>query len=69
LYDTIIETICQIQGTDWPTSRRSLECYNRLAELVEAGQADPDLVEELYERDKLFPNMDYRWFRDRERGG
>ena len=36
------------------------ERFNRLAELTEAGQADPSLVEELYERDKLFPNIDYR---------
>ena len=38
----------------------------RLAEIAEAGQADTALVAELYERDKLFPNIDYRWFGDRE---
>ncbi len=47
-----------------------LERFERLAEMAEAGQADEEaraLAEELYERDKLFPNIDYRWFADRER--
>jgi len=47
-----------------------LERFERLAEMAEAGQADEGaraLAEELYERDKLFPNVDYRWFADRER--
>ena len=44
-----------------------LERFNRLAEIAEAGQTDLVLVAELYERDKLFPNIDYRWFGDRER--
>ncbi len=69
-----------MQSSDWPflvttgqareyaivRFNEHLERFNRLAELAEAGQADPTLVAELYERDKLFPNMDYRWFGDRE---
>jgi 1,4-alpha-glucan branching enzyme len=69
-----------MQSSDWPflvtpgqareyaivRFNEHLERFNRLAELAEAGQADPALVAELYERDKLFPNMDYRWFGDRE---
>jgi len=43
-----------------------LDRFNRLAEIAEAGQTDPALVAELYERDKLFPNIDYRWFGERE---
>jgi len=43
-----------------------LERFNRLAEIAEAGQTDPALVAELHERDKLFPNIGYRWFGDRE---
>jgi 1,4-alpha-glucan branching enzyme len=69
-----------MQSSDWPflvttgqareyaivRFNEHLERFNRLAELAEAGQADPTLVAELYERDKLFPNMDYRWFGERE---
>ena len=70
-----------MQSSDWPflvttgqareyaivRFNEHLERFNRLAELAEAGQADPALVAELYERDKLFPDIDYRWFGDRER--
>ena len=69
-----------MQSSDWPflvTTGQAreyaivrfnghLERFNRLAEIAEAGQSDPALVAELYERDKLFPNIDYRWFGDRE---
>jgi 1,4-alpha-glucan branching enzyme len=70
-----------MQSSDWPflvttgqaceyaiiRFNKHLDRFNQLAELAEAGQADPDLVADLYERDKLFPNIDYRWFGDRER--
>jgi 1,4-alpha-glucan branching enzyme len=42
--------------------------FNRLAERAEAGQADETsaaLAAELFERDKLFPDLDYRWFAPR----
>jgi len=69
-----------MQSSDWPflvttgqareyaivRFNEHLERFDRLAELAEAGQTDPTLVAELYERDKLFPNIDYRWFGDRE---
>jgi predicted glycosyl hydrolase (DUF1957 family) len=68
-----------MQSSDWPflvtgqareyaiiRFNEHLERFNRLAELAEAGQADPVLVAELYEQDKLFPNIDYRWLGDRE---
>ena len=69
-----------MQSSDWPflvttgqareyaivRFNEHLERFDRLAEIAEAGRADPALVAELYERDKLFPNIDYRWFGDRE---
>ena len=69
-----------MQSSDWPflvttgqareyaivRFNEHLDCFNRLAEIAEAGQSDPTLVAELYERDKLFPNIGYRWFGDRE---
>jgi 1,4-alpha-glucan branching enzyme len=70
-----------MQSSDWPfliTTGQAREYaivrfnehlarFNCLAKLAEAGQADGTLVAELYERDKLFPNIDYRWFGDREK--
>ena len=70
-----------MQSSDWPflvTTGQAreyaiirfnghLDRFNHLAEIAEAGQSDPVLVEDLYERDKLFPNIDYRWFGERER--
>jgi hypothetical protein len=29
---------------------------------VERGSPDADLAQDLWERDKVFPEMDYRWF-------
>jgi len=69
-----------VQSSDWPflvttgqareyaivRFNERLERFDRLAEMAEAGRADPALVAELYERDKLFANIDYRWFGDRE---
>ncbi len=69
-----------MQSSDWPflvttgqareyaivRFNEHLERFNRLAEIAEAGQTDPILVAGFYERDKLFPNIDYRWFGDRE---
>jgi len=72
-----------MQSSDWPflvttgqareyaivRFNEHLERFNRLAELAEVGQTDPVLVAEFYERDKLFPNIDYHWFADREGSG
>lgn len=69
-----------MQSSDWPflvTTGQAreyaiirfsehLDRFNRLADIAETGQSDPTLVAELYERDKLFPNIDYRWFGERE---
>ncbi len=70
-----------LQSSDWPflvTSGQAreyaimrfqehLERFHRLMELAEAGKANPALTAELYERDKLFPNVDYHWFAEREK--
>jgi len=69
-----------MQSSDWPflvttgqareyaivRFNEHLERFDRLAELAEAAQTDSILVEDLYERDKLFPDIDYRWFGSRE---
>jgi len=71
-----------LQSSDWPflvTTGQArqyaierfqghVERFHRLADLAEAGQlaAAHRLADELYERDKVFPDIDYRWFAERE---
>ncbi len=64
------------QSSDWPflvttgqareyAIRRfsqHLERFDRLAESLEAGRPRRDLAEEYWELDKVFPDIDYRWF-------
>jgi len=53
--------------TDPDSAGTPVDAAQRLAEIGETEQADPDLAAELYEQDKLFPNIDCRWFGDREK--
>jgi len=43
--------------------------FHRLAGMAEGGHVDQGLVEEYWELDKVFPDLDYRLFADRERVG
>jgi len=72
-----------LQSSDWPflvTTGQAREYaiqrfsghvdrFERLAGLAEAGQVAEGaaLAAELYERDKVFPTVDYRWFAAREK--
>ena len=43
-----------------------VERFNELADRAQAGtfdEASAARAAELYERDKLFPDIDYRWFK------
>jgi len=65
------------QSSDWPflvttgqareyaiqRFSQHLERFNKLADKLESGQTDTELVAELYELDKVFPDIDYRVFR------
>ncbi len=42
-----------------------LERFNRLAAGLDAQAPDLDYAKELWERDKVFPDLDFRWFRAR----
>ena len=71
-----------LQSSDWPflvTTGQAreyaiqrfsehVERFERLAGLAEAGQVAEGaaLAADLYERDKVFPTVDYRWFAARE---
>ncbi len=64
------------QSSDWPflvTTGQAreyaiqrflqhLDRFNELADSVEAGQPNRALAEAYWELDKVFPNVDYRWF-------
>jgi|GEM_PF-37365 len=48
--------------------RGHLERFDRLIGMAERGVSAQDrtYAEEMYERDKVFPNIDYHWFRNRQ---
>jgi 1,4-alpha-glucan branching enzyme len=66
-----------LQSSDWPflvttgqakeyaveRFRSHLERFNQLVSGVEAGRPDTELARRLWERDKVFPDIDFRWFR------
>ncbi len=68
-----------LQSSDWPflvttgqareyAIRRftsHVERFEALARSLEANQPDVRLADELYEIDKVFPMIDYRWFAER----
>ena len=67
-----------LQSSDWPflvttgqareyaiqRFSQHLERFNRLLDRLDAGNPDTAFAEEIYELDKVFPDIDYRWFRE-----
>jgi 1,4-alpha-glucan branching enzyme len=65
-----------LESSDWPflvttgqarqyavqRFSQHLERFNSLTDSVEAGAPDGDLAARLWERDRLFPNIDFRWW-------
>ncbi|GAB4520419.1 MAG: 1,4-alpha-glucan branching protein [Anaerolineae bacterium] len=65
-----------LQSSDWPflvttgqareyaiqRFSQHLERFNRLASSLDDGQPDVAYANEVYELDKVFPDIDYRWF-------
>ena len=68
-----------LESSDWPflvttgqareyairRFTRHVERFEALAESLEKGRPDRELADELYEVDKVFPNIDFRWFAPR----
>lgn len=68
-----------LESSDWPflvttgqarqyaiqRFSQHLERFNELADSVERGQPDGALAARLWERDRLFPDIDYRWWATR----
>ena len=65
-----------LQSSDWPflvttgqareyaveRFRRHLDNFAELVQGLEDGRPDGELADRLYERDKVFPDIDFRWF-------
>lgn len=65
-----------LESSDWPflvttgqarqyaiqRFSQHLERFNELADSIERGQPDVTLAARLWERDRLFPDIDYRWW-------
>jgi 1,4-alpha-glucan branching enzyme len=66
-----------LESSDWPflvttgqakeyaiqRFSQHVERFNMLADSLDRNQPDDALADELYELDKVFPNIDYRWFK------
>ncbi len=74
--DQAARELLLLQSSDWPflvstgqareyaidRFRGHLDRFNELLSGVEAGAPDAGLAERMWERDKVFPEIDYRWF-------
>jgi 1,4-alpha-glucan branching enzyme len=74
--DQAARELLLLQSSDWPflvstgqareyaveRFRTHLERFESLVSSVGSGVPDPGLVESMWERDKVFPEIDYRWF-------
>jgi len=55
------------QAREYASQRfhQHLDRFNKLADSLDIQQANRTLAEELWELDKVFPNIDYTWFQKR----
>jgi 1,4-alpha-glucan branching enzyme len=76
--DQAARELLLLQSSDWPflvstgqareyaieRFRGHLDRFHELIDGVETGAVDAALTARLWERDKIFPEIDYRWFRE-----
>jgi 1,4-alpha-glucan branching enzyme len=74
--DQAARELVLLQASDWPflittgqakeyaisRFQQHVERFEGLMSGVEQGSPDANLAQDLWERDKVFPEMDYRWF-------
>lgn len=67
-----------LQSSDWPflittgqakeyaiqRFQQHVERFNALLDSLDKGSPDESLAKELWEKDKIFPEIDFRWFRE-----
>ena len=75
--DQAARELLLLQSSDWPflvttgqareyaieRFQRHLDSFAELLTGIESGRPDPALADRLWERDKVFPDIDFRWFR------
>jgi 1,4-alpha-glucan branching enzyme len=75
--DQAARELLLLQSSDWPflvttgqareyaieRFQRHVETFSALLDGVETGRPDVALAERAWERDKVFPDIDFRWFR------
>jgi 1,4-alpha-glucan branching enzyme len=75
--DQAARELLLLQSSDWPflvttgqareyaveRFQRHVDSFLELVGGVEAGRPDGGLADRLWERDKVFPDIDFRWFR------
>jgi 1,4-alpha-glucan branching enzyme len=76
ILNQIARELLLLQSSDWPflittgqareyavqRFNQHLDRFNKLIESLDSGTPDRKLAEDYYELDKLFPDIDYRWF-------
>jgi 1,4-alpha-glucan branching enzyme len=76
LLNQVARELLLLQSSDWPflvTTGQAKEYaiqrflqhvdrFNALLDSLERGASDLDLTAELWEKDKVFPEIDFRWF-------
>jgi len=76
ILDQAARELLLLQSSDWPflvttgqandyatqRFREHVERFNMLLDSLDAGSPDEELADKLWERDKIFPEIDYRWF-------
>jgi 1,4-alpha-glucan branching enzyme len=74
--DQAARELLLLQSSDWPflvttgqaneyaaqRFHEHVERFNKLLDSLDAGSPDEALADQLWERDKIFPEIDYRWF-------
>jgi 1,4-alpha-glucan branching enzyme len=74
--DQAARELLLLQASDWPflvttgqageyaiqRFRQHVERFHDLLDTLDQAKPDASLVEELWEKDKVFPEIDYRWF-------
>jgi 1,4-alpha-glucan branching enzyme len=75
--DQAARELLLLQSSDWPflvttgqareyaveRFHRHLDSFGELLAGLEAGRPDSGLADRFWERDKVFPDIDFRWFR------
>ncbi len=77
ILDQAARELLLLQSSDWPflvttgqaneyatqRFREHVERFNSLLDSLETESPDEEMADRLWERDKVFPEIDYRWFR------